>query len=257
MMDILEINRMTLSNLYEQYPENFKDLRLEGNDLVYNGERIDISHFNINDLLSNESMFISSLSILSSEDIFKIIRLHALTINSSLNENKEKEEEKLEIIKKENPLFNNVSIVRRKNGVGYDEYINIVDSMGNDHLYRNDRNVDFLEVYENLKIRNGGNQVAIEDFLQEMNRKLPIIALDDARKILDSNKTTEDFANKMNVTNAPYDDDNRVRVLGNEDDDIAIVRDDRDNSEHQVITYSENQFGDLVLEGHGQNVESN
>lgn len=256
MMDILEINRMTLSNLYEQYPENFKDLRLEGNDLVYNGERIDISHFNINDLLSNESMFISSLSILSSEDIFKIIRLHALTINSSLNENKEKEEEKLEIIKKENPLFNNVSIVRRKNGVGYDEYINIVDSMGNDHLYRNDRNVDFLEVYENLKIRNGGNQVAIEDFLQEMNRKLPIIALDDARKLLDSNKTTEDFANKMNVTNAPYNDDNRVRVLGNEDDDIAIVRDDRDNSEHQVITYSENQFGDLVLEGHGQNVES-
>jgi len=45
-MEIIEINRNTLANLYEQYPESFKDLSLDGNSLVYNGESVDISKFN-------------------------------------------------------------------------------------------------------------------------------------------------------------------------------------------------------------------
>lgn len=256
-MNILEVNRETLANLYEQYPENFKDLSLDGKDLVYNGERIDISNFNINDLLSDETMFLSSLSVLSSEDIFKIIRLHAITINSTLNkdkDNKSESEKKIEVIKKENPLLQNISVVKRSNGVGTDEYINIVDEMGIDHLFRNDRQVDFLQVYESLKLRNGGKDITPRDFIEEMNHKLYDVSLNDSRDLLGNSQTSEDFANKMRTTSSPYNDDNRIRVLGNESDDIAVVANDSNPEEHQVVTYRENEFGDMVVENHKQNV---
>ena len=254
-MDILEVNRNTLANLYEQYPENFKDLSLDGNDLVYNGERIDISNFNINDLLSGESMFTTSLSVLSSEDIFRIIRLHALTINSELKKdnNKSETERKMEEIKRDNPLMKNVSIVRRSNGIGEDEYINIVDSLGEDHLYRNDRNVNFFSIYEELKLRNNGN-VTPEDVIDEINRKLYDVSLDDSRDILSNSQTTEDFANKMTQTSNPYKDDNNHRVLGSEKDNVAIVTDEFNPDKHQVVTYKENEYGDLIMESHNQNV---
>ena len=51
-MNILEINLRTLSNLYEQFPESFKDLSMNGDYLVYNDEQVDISKFNINDFFN-------------------------------------------------------------------------------------------------------------------------------------------------------------------------------------------------------------
>ena len=47
-MDILEINLNTLANLFEQFPESFSGLSINGNNLVCNGEMVDISDFNIN-----------------------------------------------------------------------------------------------------------------------------------------------------------------------------------------------------------------
>ena len=73
-MEILEVNRNTLANLYEQFPESFKDLNMSGKYLIYNGETVDISEFNINDLLGGDNAFSRSLDGLSSEDIFRIIR---------------------------------------------------------------------------------------------------------------------------------------------------------------------------------------
>ena len=49
-MDIMSINRQTLYNLYEQFPESFKELSLDGNNLVYQGMMVDISKFNINEI---------------------------------------------------------------------------------------------------------------------------------------------------------------------------------------------------------------
>lgn len=94
-MNIIEINKQTLYNLYEQFPESFKGLSLEGKDLIYKNERIDISNFNINDLLTSETSFSSSLSVLAPEDIFKIIRLHVLKANEALVKGFMNEEEKI------------------------------------------------------------------------------------------------------------------------------------------------------------------
>ena len=74
-MNTLDVNLNILRNLYEQYPESFRGLGMDGNKLTYNGEGVDISNFNIDDLLSGNQNFFASLSVLNAEDIFKIIRL--------------------------------------------------------------------------------------------------------------------------------------------------------------------------------------
>ena len=53
-MEILEINRNTLANLYEQFPDSFNGLGMSDKYLTYQGEKVDISEFNINDLLSGD-----------------------------------------------------------------------------------------------------------------------------------------------------------------------------------------------------------
>lgn len=252
---IIDINRNTLANLYEQFPENFKDLSLNGNDLVYGDESIDISQFNINDLLVGETQFSTSLSVLSSQDIFKIIRLHAILMQrTSKKENASESEKKVEIIKQENPLMKNISIVRKGTDVGETEFINIVDENGMDHLFKNDRNVDFFQLYETLKYRNMGAAVTPTQLITEINRKLYDIHLTEAKSLAEKDTTSEDFANKMHRVNDPYLDDKMHMVYGNETDDVAVVADVSSPSEHQVITFDENEFGDLVVENHAQNV---
>lgn len=254
-MEIIEINRNTLSDLYVQFPENFKDLRLDGKELVYGTEHVDISHFNINDLLTAETQFSTSLSVLSSEDIFRIIRLHAtLMSRTTKKEHQSQSEEEVEIIKQENPLMQNISIVRKNNEVGEIEFINIVDENGNDYLFRNDRNVDFFRVYETLKFRNMGAVVTPTQLITEINRKLYDIQLTEAKTLAEKDTTSEDFSNKMNRVNDPYRDDKMHTVYGNETDDVAIIADASSPTEHQVVTFDENEFGDLVVENHAQNV---
>ena len=141
-MNILENNRKILSQLWQQYPENLEGLSLEGNNLIYNGEGIDISSFNIGEILNGQSLFSEQISVLSAEDIFKIIRLHAALTNSKVNDNQisskeSQNQEKLEALQREKPMFKNIKIVNKFNGVSNDEYFNIVDSKGNTHLFYN------------------------------------------------------------------------------------------------------------------------
>lgn len=256
-MEILEVNRNTLANLYEQFPESFKDLNMSGKYLIYNGETVDISEFNINDLLGGDNAFSSSLDGLSSEDIFRIIRLHAVFLHSKKKDvlkKKNNNEEKLEAIKEENPLMRSISIVKKVDGVITTEYFNIVDSNGEDHLFVNDRNVDIFRIYEGLKGRSNGN-VTPDELIEAINRRLYRINLENARNLSESDEVSEDFSNKMEQVNDPYKNDKSVRVYGNENNDVAIVADDRDVQKHEVVTFSKNEFGDLVTETHHQNVE--
>ncbi len=256
-MEILEVNRNTLANLYEQFPESFKDLNMSSKYLIYNGETVDISEFNINDLLGGDNAFSSSLDGLSSEDIFRIIRLHAVFLQSKKKDvlkKKNNNEEKLEAIKEENPLMRSISIVKKVDGVITTEYFNIVDSNGEDHLFVNDRNVDIFRIYEGLKGRSNGN-VTPDELIEAINRRLYRINLENARNLSESDEVSEDFSNKMEQVNDPYKNDKSVRVYGNENNDVAIVADDRDVQKHEVVTFSKNEFGDLVTETHHQNVE--
>ena len=260
-MSILENNRNVLSQLWHQYSENLDGLSLEGNNLIYNGESIDISNFDIANLLNNQSLFLEQMSVLSAEDIFKIIRLHALLSNSKENNNiqsnlvSSQNQEKIEALQREKPMFKNVKIVNKFNGVSNDEYFNIVDSNGNTHLFYNDRNVDLFNLYVELISRYGEN-INIDTLIDEVNRKLHEVALDSASKIMDNELISDDFKNKTKNFNNQYKDEKTVNVLGNSEHDITVLVDSNDPSKHEVITYQNNEFGDLIAERHNDNALS-
>lgn len=255
-MNTLDVNINILRNLYEQYPESFRGLGLDGNKLTYNGVGVDISNFNINDLLSGNQNFFASLSVLSAEDIFKIIRLHALKMDSTLqNVQAQSNKEKMEILKVEDPLLKNISIISKNNNGYQSEYINLVDSSGRDHLFYNDRDVDLFDVYETLKNNNPGRDITPDELVSEMMRKLPEVKLNNAAYLMGSSAISEDFNNKLKLISEPYENDKNIKILGNEEHDMAIIVDLSNPTNHNVITFGKNEFGDLIFETHKPNVE--
>lgn len=94
-MKIIDINRNTLYNLYEQFPQSLANISLEGNNLIYQGEAVNISKFNINNLLNEKTSFAGAINILATEDIFRIIELHAVFLTKvglpiTISDNQEK-----------------------------------------------------------------------------------------------------------------------------------------------------------------------
>lgn len=81
-MKIIDINRNTLYNLYEQFPQSLANISLEGDNLIYQGEAVNISKFNINNLLNEKTPFAAALNLLTEEDIFRIIELHAVFLTN-------------------------------------------------------------------------------------------------------------------------------------------------------------------------------
>ncbi len=55
------------------------DLKIEGDDLIYNGQRVNISKFDINLLMGDALPSESQLSTLTPNDGYKIITSHAVT----------------------------------------------------------------------------------------------------------------------------------------------------------------------------------
>ena len=259
-MEILDINAHTLAALYDQSPQSFDGITLDGKMLRYKDEEVDISRFNINDLLDSNNSFMASLNALSPEDVFKIIRLHATLLGNSntVTRGPEKDEDetkkRIEIIQQENPLMRNISVVKKNDDGIKREYINIVASDGKDHLFPNDRNVNVFDIYELLKYQKGGSTVTPDELIEAVYRKLYRVRLDTAENLLDSEKTSEDFANKLNRVNEPYETSKTVNVVASEEHDIAVISDSTDPAQHKVVTFDQNEFGDLVVNQHGQNV---
>lgn len=259
-MDILEINTNILAGLYEQCPQSFEGITLEGNMLKYNGEEVDISGFNLNDLLADNNSFAASLSNLSPKDVFKIIRLHATllgngnTITRGSAKDEDEANKRMEIIKQENPLMKNISIVHKNDDGIKREYVNIVGSDGRDHLFPNDRNVNVFDLYELLKLQKGGSEVTPDELIEAVYRKLYDVRLEGAEDLMDKDSTSEEFANKLERVNKPYEDSKTVNVVASEEHDIAIISDTTDPTNHRVVTFEQNEFGDLVVNQHGQNV---
>ncbi|MBR6133713.1 MAG: hypothetical protein IKQ29_03225 [Bacilli bacterium] len=252
-MSIIDENIKAINNL-KQF-DGFKLLSVDGNDLVYNNQRVDISNFSIYELLDGASLFSSALADLTSQEIFDIIRIHAVKINSAGPLKKDDEEKKLEIIKRENPLMRNVTFVTRTANGYTDKYLNVVDSMGIDHLYHVDRNIDVFGLYEQLKTAYGRGNITPEEYIALLDRKIPQVSLESARDMQERSNVTELFQNKVDNLNERYSGDSRVNVYGNEQHDITVIADERGN--HQVVTYNTNANGDMIATAHDQNVSMN
>ncbi len=251
MESILNNNLDLLANLYEQYPDSFDGLRMQGEFLVYGEDACNLSKFNLYDLVNNNRSFLANIDTLTAEDIFKIIRLHTISIESKALDN----EDRLEVIKRENPLLKNVTIIPRNERTGKEEIINIVDSNGKDNMFVNTYRIDFFDVYEDVKAEVGSDEVTPEDLIAEINRRIHRIQLESARDLEGKSDLSEDFDDKMTKVNDPYQSSKTTNVYGNEEMDVALVSNELDPDKHEVVTFSNNDFGDTVIENHQQNVD--
>ena len=77
------------------------------------------------------------------------------------------------------------------------------------------------------------------------------VHLSAAEDLMDKEGTSEDFRNKLNIINEPHKDSKTVKVVGNEEHDIAVISDMTDSTNHKVVTFDQNEFGDLVVNQHG------
>jgi hypothetical protein len=147
-----------------------------------------------------------------------------------------------------------VTIINKPTEYGIKQYFNIVDKNGMDHLFYNDRNVDILAIYETLKLNKGSNDITPEELIEAVNRKIYELSLMKADAAIDDSSVKEDFQNKIAYQDELYKNEKAINVFGNEEHDITLVNDDRSNSGHQVLTYENNEFGDVVATTHNQNV---
>lgn len=257
-MNILEGNINVLNYWYSNSSESLNGITREGNYLVYNGEKVDISKFSFYEIINGNNLITDQLSTLSPEDFFKIIKLHCQLVESQemdVKQDKSHNKKMLERIKKIDPMMKNITIFERsRNGI-QSQYFSVVDSTGIPHIFYNDRNVDIVALYSEVKI-SYGNTFTMENLIDALNRKLHDVKLNNSIDIVDSAETSEDFSNKMKGLNNQYKDNLSIRVLGNQEHDISFVSDSTDINNNKIITYDRNNNGDLVAHTHKQEIIS-
>ena len=250
-MNYTEKNRVTLENI-KQYNDSLKDLTIINNELIFNGKRIDISKFDISLLLDEtKTKMFNSLPVLTAEDVFKIISIHALTLESQTPKFENKNETELEMLKVKNPNLKNITISTKKNDYGTtEEYINIVDSNGNDHLLFNYYHNDLMALYMEALQTYGKSDLTAEQLYEVFKRRCKEVSLDDTYNLNQSNKTSEEFKTKISSFDKQHQDD-RHYALANEENDIIISND------HTVTSYEKDQKGNLIQNDFNNSLDNN
>ncbi len=239
-MNYTEKNKNTLAAM-QSINSALSDLKIEGDDLIYNGQRVNISNFDINLLMGDALPFESQLTTLTPNDVYKIISLHAITLASktpTLATNKNEAE--LQALQQKNPNLKNVVITTRElpNG-SKQEYINIVDSEGVDHLLYNMYNVDLMQMYMEALSKYGSSDITPEQLYEVFKERCTEIQLEDTYDMSRRSGTSEEFKTKMDDYERQHLDDKHY-ALGNEENNILISND------HTVTSYERDDDGNLV-----------
>lgn len=242
---MIEKNKQALQMMI-QINDKLNDLKIVDNFLIWGEEKVDISNFDFTLLLNEGMPLMDSLDSLTAEDVYKIINIHALTINSQINlENKQgqktKNEVELEALKEKNSLLKDITISYKKNEDGFnEEYINIVDSEGNDHLLHNYYRLDLIELYIDLVKQHGeSNNITPEQMYSYFKNRCKEVNLENNRDMMKKSDVSEDFAEKVN--NFEHDhQDNSHYSFGNEEHDIIVSND------HTVSVYDKDDKGNSI-----------
>ena len=139
-----------------------------------------------------------------------------------------------------NNQLNNIVITTRElpNG-SKQEYINIVDSEGKDHLLYNMYNVDLMQMYMEALTKFGSSDITPEQLFEVFRERCTEVDLEDTYDMAHKSGTSEEFKTKMEDYEKKHIDDKHY-ALGNEENNILISND------HTVTSYERDTDGNLV-----------
>ena len=236
----MKLNEYALKKLQEKNP-NLMDISIKGNLLFYEGKTIDISNFSIGELMTDELPLINNINSLNSEDVFTIIELHALLINSKIKMmNDSKRQQATFQSNKSNQLF--AQTFKKFDQLGRErQYIHVVDSFGKDNVYVNERHESFDDMDEFINNVCNTSTLSPEELCNFLEQKFRKIHLTDTYDLARDSKTNEDFNNKIRNFDEQHRNDRNFAV-GNVEEDILISND------HTISSYKRDREGNLIQE---------
>ena len=236
----MKLNEYALKKLQEKNP-NLMDISIKGNLLFYEGKTIDISNFSIGELMTDELPLINNINSLNSEDVFTIIELHALLINSKIKMmNDSKRQQATFQSNKSNKLF--AQTFKKFDQLGREkQYIHVVDSFGKDNVYVNERHESFDDMDEFINNVCNTSTLSPEELCNFLEQKFRKIHLTDTYDLARDSKTNEDFNNKIKNFDEQHRNDRNFAV-GNVEEDILISND------HTISSYKRDREGNLIQE---------
>ena len=236
----MKLNEYALKKLQEKNP-NLMDISIKGNLLFYEGKTIDISNFSIGELMTDELPLINNINSLNSEDVFTIIELHALLINSKIKMmNDSKKQQATFQSNKSNQLF--AQTFKKFDQLGREkQYIHVVDSFGKDNVYVNERHESFDDMDEFINNVCNTSTLSPEELCNFLEQKFRKIHLTDTYDLARDSKTNEDFNNKIRNFDEQHRNDRNFAV-GNVEEDILISND------HTISSYKRDREGNLIQE---------
>ena len=242
-------NEIILNEILKQYT-GLNQITITDNKIVYGNKEIDISNFDMSSLLSED--FINSLQGLNVDELFE-------SLNKKIAELKTKDiEDKWKVVVKENPLMNNITIFSKKDK-DIDrkvEFINIRTSDGQNHLFRNDINMDIFNEYNKLKASYGDN-VTPDMLAREIEKwKKDRLDVKDAEKTVNNTDALVSFQNKVRELQDKFKDVKEINIEVNEEEEIVYLNNSIYPEKNVIITFEPDINNELEMIVHSNNVSS-
>ena len=237
-MNILEKNLEIIKRLKESSPE-FNNLQVSGNILIYNNQSFNLNEIDLETVLPNILPDVSASTL--SDDT-----------------NKKDIEKQWEVIKKSDPNMKDITIfLNHRIDLNKDEeFINIRTSDGINHLFKNDKNLNIFEAYNEAKRIYGDNitQDTLAKYIEKF--QLTELSVEPAENIIANPSINENIKNQLQEYIERYKGQNNIKITANVSEDIIYINDLANPDNNFIITFDKDINHNLEAIVHKTNVSS-
>ena len=230
--------------------EKYKDVRISGDKMTFGKYTIPLDLINLKQIIESNENLRKDLYTMDVEDLFKILEINAITLQSALKtgnykvyENNAKIVNKL---KQTNEIMKNITVINKEDSFLTEQFFNIVDSQGRVHTFKNTNSIDIsLVMYEFLEKSQGQNLDLLVDLISQ---KIPELKMTVSNNMNDNLEVSEDFKNKIKQVEEEFKDKPGMHIYGNEKEGIITIVDTLDPKNNETRTYKRDKDQNLVEE---------
>ncbi len=217
------------------------EIQVQGTQLIYQGNVLDLKNLNINYFLEQNPNFIRDLPNMTPEAVFNIIKIHATYANGEKEQKEKKAKEYIETT----PILKQFSIVKRTDNERVEHsYIHYIDNNGVNHIIAGLSYEDLLLAYKELILSESMVKTDKEVFeiLKTKGQEIKLEDINEAKQRVDVSESHINNLQKLDSDNNKAMEMS-INIVGNEDHNIYI------NNGH-VVTIDQERNGTAVLEKH-------